>query len=103
MVFCVRGDSGSAYSATQLTVCLLTILCHADEKERTSEGTTGRGSMRVSQVMSMGHDMNMDAVKERVNEQLSRGDSLLTPDVSSSKGVERQGELPVNLPSARPR
>jgi hypothetical protein len=57
----------------------------------------------MREVMSMGHDTNMDTVKQRAMEQLGRGDSLLTPDVSSSKGIERQGELPANLPSARPR
>lgn len=75
----------------------------AGNAKRTIEKTKGHGSQRVSEVMSMGHDMNMDVIKEQVKEQLGRGDSLLAPDVSSSKGVERQGELPVNLPSARPR
>jgi len=54
----------------------------------------------VSEVMHMGHNLNMDGAKAEMEQQLQQGDSVLTPDVSSSKGVERQGELPTNLPSS---
>ena len=53
--------------------------------------------------MEMGHDLNMDGAKAKLAQQLEQGDSVLTPDVSSSKGVERQGELPSNLTAAKKR
>ncbi|EIE26467.1 hypothetical protein COCSUDRAFT_39557 [Coccomyxa subellipsoidea C-169] len=61
------------------------------------------GLQRLSEVMEMGHDLNMDGAKAKMAQQLEQGDSMLTPDVSSSKGVERQGELPANLTSAQKR
>ena len=61
------------------------------------------GLQRLSEVMEMGHDLNMDGAKAKMAQQLEQGDSVLTPDVSSSKGVERQGELPANLTSAQKR
>ncbi len=53
--------------------------------------------------MEMGHDLTMDSAKAKLAQQLEQGDSVLTPDVSSSKGVERQGELPSNLTAAKKR
>lgn len=61
------------------------------------------GTKRLSDVMEMGHDVNMDGVNTKLAQELQQGDSVLTPDVSSSKGVERQGELPSNLSSATKR
>lgn len=61
------------------------------------------GLKRLSEVMQMGHDLNMDGAKAKIAQQLEQGDSALTPDVSSSKGVKRQGELPANLTSAQKR
>lgn len=45
---------------------------------------------------------SMDAIREATR-QLGRGKSLLTPDMSSSQGVERPGDLPPDAESPQSR
>ena len=42
----------------------------------------------------------MDAIRE-ATKQLGRGESLLTPDMSSSQGIEQPGEPPSPAPESR--